>query len=74
MGNHEHMNLIGDWRYVSEKDIESFGGEDKRKEALKAGTPYGDYLRQMKIAHQIGDTIFVHGGISVKTAKEYGTL
>ena len=32
------MNAMGDWRYVTDKDIATFGGLEKRREAL---TPSG---------------------------------
>ena len=34
IGNHESMNLMGDWRYVSKEDVQDFGGLEKRKEAF----------------------------------------
>lgn len=34
LGNHEIMNAIGDWRYVTKEDIETFGGSERRQEAL----------------------------------------
>ncbi|GAA5850062.1 hypothetical protein JCM9279_004898 [Rhodotorula babjevae] len=37
MGNHEMMNYLGDWRYVTKEDIASFGGERNRREALLTG-------------------------------------
>ncbi|GAA5929965.1 uncharacterized protein JCM15063_004679 [Sporobolomyces koalae] len=37
LGNHEIMNALGDWRYVSAADIQSFGGERNRRHALLSG-------------------------------------
>ncbi|GAA5914978.1 hypothetical protein JCM8208_005021 [Rhodotorula glutinis] len=37
LGNHEMMNYLGDWRYVTKEDIASFGGERNRREALLTG-------------------------------------
>ncbi|GAA6032125.1 hypothetical protein JCM8097_007085 [Rhodosporidiobolus ruineniae] len=37
MGNHEVMNYLGDWRYVTKEDIASFGGERNRREAMSTG-------------------------------------
>ncbi|OCF30825.1 serine-threonine protein phosphatase [Kwoniella heveanensis BCC8398] len=34
LGNHEVMNAIGDWRYVTQDDIKVFGGVKKRQEDL----------------------------------------
>lgn len=34
LGNHEIMNAIGDWRYVTQEDIKHFGSVKARQEAL----------------------------------------
>ncbi|WFD44975.1 hypothetical protein MPSI1_003651 [Malassezia psittaci] len=36
LGNHEVMNALHDWRYVTSGDIASFGGEQERKHAMSA--------------------------------------
>lgn len=36
-GNHEIMNLLGDWRYVTQGDVASFGGVHARRAAMKDG-------------------------------------
>ncbi|KAK4055894.1 hypothetical protein OIO90_003151 [Microbotryomycetes sp. JL221] len=36
-GNHEIMNALGDWRYVTNQDIATFGGANKRREILSKG-------------------------------------
>ena len=64
MGNHESMNIRGDWRYVSPKDIQSFGSLDERKAALQPQAEWGLWLANLPTTAQIQDTIFVHGGIS----------
>ncbi|SCZ87828.1 BZ3500_MvSof-1268-A1-R1_Chr2-3g05296 [Microbotryum saponariae] len=37
LGNHELMNAMHDWRYVTPEDIASFGGERARMEAMTTG-------------------------------------
>ncbi|GAA6018159.1 hypothetical protein JCM8202_000204 [Rhodotorula sphaerocarpa] len=37
LGNHEMMNELGDWRYVTKEDIASFHGERNRREAFLTG-------------------------------------
>ncbi|GAA5883352.1 hypothetical protein JCM3774_002032 [Rhodotorula dairenensis] len=37
LGNHELMNSLMDWRYVTKEDIASFGGERNRREAFLTG-------------------------------------
>lgn len=34
LGNHELMNAMGDWRYVTKEDIDTFGGERNRRRAM----------------------------------------
>lgn len=64
LGNHEVMNLTGDWRYVSPEDLAGFGGEDARRAALSAGAPLGDWLRSLPITARVGDTVYAHGGVT----------
>ncbi|TNY18572.1 Metallo-dependent phosphatase-like protein [Rhodotorula diobovata] len=37
LGNHDIMQTLGDWRYVTKEDIASFGGERNRREAFSTG-------------------------------------
>ncbi|KAI5478940.1 hypothetical protein MNV49_004461 [Pseudohyphozyma bogoriensis] len=37
LGNHEIMNALGDWRYVTKEDIATFGGEKARRAAMTEG-------------------------------------
>ncbi|HHS95864.1 MAG TPA: hypothetical protein ENJ45_04675, partial [Phaeodactylibacter sp.] len=69
LGNHEEMNLSGDHRYVRNK---------YKKVAKKLGCSYGDlfskktelgrWLRTKNMFVKIGETIFVHGGLSPQFA------
>ncbi|KAJ9106358.1 hypothetical protein QFC21_001504 [Naganishia friedmannii] len=34
LGNHEMMNALGDWRYVTKPDIETFGSLEERQDAM----------------------------------------
>ncbi|CDS00984.1 hypothetical protein [Sporisorium scitamineum] len=36
LGNHEVMNALGDWRYVTPGDVKSFGGVEARRHAMSA--------------------------------------
>ena len=63
LGNHEVMNLTGDWRYVHPGDIAAFGGEQARREALAADGTYGAWLTSLPVAADVQGTVFVHGGL-----------
>jgi hypothetical protein len=64
IGNHEIMNLLGDFRYSSSKDIHLQGGIQQRQ---KLFSPGGDLFNKMSCTRnvilKIGDFIFVHAGI-----------
>ena len=64
IGNHEIMNLLGDFRYASKKDIKMQGGEELRK---KIFSPGGDLFNRLSCTRnvilQIGNFIFTHAGI-----------
>lgn len=64
IGNHEIMNLLGDFRYSSSKDISRQGGIQKRKQLFSPGS---DLFNKMSCTRnvilKIGDFIFVHAGI-----------
>lgn len=65
IGNHELMNVIGDFRYASSNDISNDGGINERK---KKYTPGGILAKRLACSRQvilkIDDIIFVHGGVS----------
>lgn len=67
IGNHEVMNLLGDFRYASNKDIEHQGGEELRKELFKPG---GELFNRLSCTRnailQIGNFLFAHAGIVSK--------
>lgn len=81
-GNHELMNVAGDFRYVSKPSFEEFAGlgpgiagSDPR--ILRFAEPYrpraaafmpgGTYARRLAargVVAIVGDSVFVHGGVS----------
>lgn len=69
LGNHETMNLMGDWRYVSTEDLESFGGKNNRILAFQPDGVWRNWLLQHPVTIKIGETVFVHGGIHPNFAK-----
>lgn len=76
MGNHEAMNLQGDWRYVSQADIASFGGLEPRKQAfsLSQKGKWATWLIDKQAVVQIDGTVFVHGGVSKHYARPAESL
>lgn len=84
IGNHELMNVNGDMRYVSFKNVSDFNNYKKpnktiisdgmkaRKWAFSPGNPIADFLgctRQLSLI--IGSNLFVHAGILPNIAKKY---
>ena len=64
IGNHELMNLLGDFRYVSKEHIDALGGYNSRKELMKPGGRIAKKIACNSLGIvQIGDWIFVHGGL-----------
>ncbi len=76
LGNHEVMNMIGDLRYVTPGELDSFADLDPEPDASKrTGSNghraayglqgrYGRWLRTHPAVIRINDTLFVHGGVS----------
>ena len=84
IGNHELMNVNGDMRYVSFKNIIDFknykkpdgniisDGMTARKWAFSPGNPIANFLgctRQLSLI--IGSNLFVHAGVLPKIAEKY---
>lgn len=70
-GNHEVMNVAGDFRYVSPGSFAEFGDPRGRLEAFAPGGVYARQLAARPIVMRVGDTVFVHGGILPKHVR-YG--
>jgi len=62
-GNHELMNALGDFRYVSPASLEAFSGEAGRREAFAPGGRFAALIARRPLFAKVGDTLFVHGGI-----------
>ena len=64
LGNHEIMNVSGDFRFTSSKDILSIGGVDKRLKLYKPGGKYALRLSKTRnVVMKIGSFIFSHAGL-----------
>lgn len=64
IGNHEMMNIQGDFRYASKVDLKVMGGEKGRENLFKPGGKLARVLSKTRHAiAKIGDYVFVHGGV-----------
>jgi hypothetical protein len=81
-GNHEIMNVSGDFRYVTRSgfasfaregtskavgaDLDRFPAEERgRRAAFSPGGTYARRLGERDSIAVVGDTVFVHGGVTV---------
>lgn len=74
LGNHEAMVLLGDLRYMTEEEKESFGGPEGLGQLMAPDGKYGRWLRVRKAVVRINDTVFVHGSVTAETLAEHKTL
>lgn len=71
IGNHELMNMLGDFRYVSAKAMEGMGGEEGRKKLFLPGGPIAKHIGCCSYGIcKIGDWTFVHAGVLPKHLKD----
>jgi hypothetical protein len=78
LGNHESMNLYGDYRYVSAKTLEAFRGPKSKaagdspagmaeyQQEFGPDGKYGRWIRNHNTVIRIDGAVFLHGGIGPK--------
>lgn len=67
LGNHEIMNMNGDWRYVHPKYAVTSLNSKKSPTALyDANSELWRWLHTKNIMEKIGDILFVHAGIATE--------
>jgi len=72
IGNHEIMNVLGDFSYVSKKGFQAFGSISNRAEALKPGSPFATFLANHATpALKIGTILFAHAGPTPNVVNKY---
>lgn len=87
LGNHELMNVNGDFRYVSYEGLKEFdnyeyinddikktfeNGNEARRWAFAPGNPISEFLAcTRQMALIIGSNLFVHAGVLPSIAKKY---
>jgi len=79
IGNHELMNILGIFDYVSPLGFKHFKNNDSsrnmsaRKEYFKIGNDFCKYLAcGWNPIIKIGDHIYCHGGLNINIASKYG--
>ena len=63
IGNHEFMNILGNYTYVSAKSIAN--NEKRRNELFKPGGQLSKILSNRPIIIKIGSLLFCHAGLKV---------
>jgi hypothetical protein len=63
MGNHELMNIQGDFRYVSRQEMQAAGGHSKWQQIWEADGEIGSQVRKFRTAVTVGPVLFVHAGL-----------
>ena len=71
IGNHEIMNLEGDFRYASNHDILNMGGLDKRKELFAPGGELAKKIaKNFNVILNLDGYLFCHAGIKYEHYKK----
>ena len=72
IGNHEIMNVMGNFDYVSPMGIKHFDGVIGRRRELAPGSQFSKYLSCFwNPIIKIGDWIFCHGGLNMFIARNF---
>ena len=72
IGNHELMNIMGVFDYVSNMGMRHFKNFDERKKYFKTGNEFCKYLAcAWNPVIKINNCLFCHGGISKLIASKY---
>ena len=72
IGNHELMNIMGNFDYVSPKGMQHFNTFQGRKEYFEVGNDFCKYLASgWNPIIKINDFLFCHGGIKYSIASKY---
>ena len=67
LGNHELMNVVGNFDYAGQESVKCFGGPEGRKKAFSPGGVMAQRFANTRNAVlQIGKFVFVHGGFNEK--------
>lgn len=64
LGNHEIMNMNGDWRYVHPKYAATIGSRQPHTALYDGNNTLWRWLRTKNIMEKIGSILFVHAGLA----------
>lgn len=72
MGNHELMNIMGEFSYVSPMGMKHFDNPNNRKNFFKPGSKIAKkFANRWNVIIKIGKYIFVHGGLNKEISQNY---
>lgn len=72
MGNHEILNLLGEFDYVSNMGMKHFKSKEDRKEFFKPGGKIAKkFSNTWNTIIKIGKFVFVHGGLTEELSSKY---
>lgn len=72
LGNHELMNVMGNFQYATSKGLSDFSEFGSRQNALRPGGPFAIELAcNSNSLLQIGSWTFAHAGILPKVSRKY---
>jgi len=63
IGNHEWMNVLGNFDYVSQNSMNKSGGLDGRRRQFSPGGHYALLLAKRPVIQRIGPILFCHAGL-----------
>ena len=69
LGNHEFMNMAGNFSYSGLKGIKEMGGENGRSKYFRG--EFKQFAKKCYLAVQYDDWIFCHAGIAPEISKKY---
>ncbi|MEM7097758.1 MAG: metallophosphoesterase [Pseudomonadota bacterium] len=70
MGNHEMMNLLSEYRDVSEAEIAAFSDLTGYARAMSRQGAYGQWLEQLPLVVRVNDWLLMHGGLTARMAMQ----
>ncbi len=67
LGNHEVMNMVGDYRFVTPEESSAYDRQTSREEKFGPNGFPGKWIRTWPVIVRIEGNVFVHGGLADST-------